>query len=566
MKLKNFIFTIILIIYFSQQIYSQNLVNIPMLPLDKNYKTIYAPITAAQIYQNKAILIRTANINITKGENHFIIINLTKDILPNTLLVYKANENDKFIIKDFEIKTVKNKFILNKKEQELKKQLDKLKKELQKNIDKVEIIDNEIKFYKNIAATTTTEISKNLTFKDVKIKNSSNIINFISIQLEKKFKTKRKLEEKIKKLKDEIAIIESNLSKIIKKNLQKVKILYIRIFSNQNLKSKIFIKYLISKAYWQPYYEINYNSKKEKVEVKCYAKIVQTTSEKWTNIKISLLTGSPLFDVTLPKPTPWIIRKYKPYTAYYKKGKPRFSKSLPKQISTAQESASQISPQEYEMPKRITGIKSQEVNIKINLAGKFDILNTIEGKKILYKELKFNKSEVFYTAVPSKNQMAYLTVKFANTSDMILLKGNAALYLNNNYTGKGRIKNNLRINEKIKFSFGIDENIKIQKKLLFKKAGKKGIIKNKKMMNYGYEIKVENYKNKKITLYIEEPLPFSQDEDIKVELYDNSPKYHERKENGIYVWKLKLNPQEKIRIIYKFKIVYPEDVEIWGLR
>ena len=72
----------------------------------------------------------------------------------------------------------------------------------------------------------------------------------------------------------------------------------------------------------------------------------------------------------------------------------------------------------------------------------------------------------------------------------------------------------------------------------------------------------ENYKDKKITVYIEEPMPFSEDTDIKVDIYEKSIKEHEKKDRGIYVWKFKLDPNEKKEFKYKFRIIYPKDASV----
>ncbi len=526
-------------------------------------KIVQAPVDSVEVFQNKAIVKRQLELKLHKGENKLVITDLPLNLYPNTLWLDKVDKNSPFIIKEFELKTVQNKIILGDKEEKLKKELESLKEKLKEKQDAINIIDKKIRFYSDISAKSTVEASKNLVLKDINIKNMTDVLEFISNGLDENMAEKRKITKEIKKISDEITILSSHLSNIQRKSVTRINVLFIRIIANADIESSAIIKYVVANAYWTPYYEINFNPKKEVIEAKCFAKIVQTTSEKWTNVKLILSTGSPLFDVTLPETQPWIVRAYK-YREYKRKvGK--MWKAAPKAMEEVA-LYDKIELQEpAKIPRKLTSIQKEELNIKMELTGRFDILNTGEAKKASFRDLTFKKSDVFYTAIPTKNRMAYLTVEFENDSDMILLAGESSLYLNANYTGKGRIKENIRTGEKIKFSFGVDENIKIEKKTLHTKAGKKGLFKGKKKVDYGFEIKIENYKDKEINLFIEEPIPFSENDDIKVDFYKANIKYHEKKDRGIYIWKLKLKPKEKKELIYKFNIIYPKDMSIQGL-
>ena len=534
--------------------------------LKTDAKIVKAPVDSVEVYQNKAMVERQLELKLQKGENKFVIMDLPLNLYPNTLWVYKVDKNSLFNIKEFELKKAQDKVILGDKEKKLKKELDSLKEELGKRQDAINVIGKKIKFYSEISAKSAGEASKNLILKDINIRNMTDVLEFVSNGLDESMAERRKIEKEIKKISDEIKILASHLSDIQRRSIAGINVLFIRIIANADIESSVTIKYVVANAYWTPYYEINFNPKREEIEAKCFAKIVQTTSEKWTNVKLTLSTGSPLFDVTLPETRPWIVRAVK-YRDYKREsaGHLLTKSAIPQAMEKGYSKDELKVQQAAKIPRKLALIQKEELNIRMELTGRFDILNTGEAKKVSFRDLIFKNSDVFYTAIPTKNRMAYLTVEFENDSDMLLLAGESSLYLNANYTDKGRIKENIRTGEKIKFSFGVDENIKIEKETLHAKTGKKGLFKGKNRINYGFKIEIENYKDKKIDLFIEEPVPFSEDEDIKVDFYEANIKVHEKKDRGIYIWKLKLNPKEKKELIYKFRISYPKDMHIQGL-
>jgi uncharacterized protein (TIGR02231 family) len=229
------------------------------------------------------------------------------------------------------------------------------------------------------------------------------------------------------------------------------------------------------------------------------------------------------------------------------------------------EAAADNAVQPAHPPQAVDNYKSDELGIKAVLSGRFDVLNTGEVKKASIKEMKLKRKDIYYTAVPSRNEAAYLTVEFENNDDMLMMPGETSLSIDGNYSGKANIDSNIRKGETLKFSFGIDENIKVIKTKLQEKKGESGIFGSDKKLDFGYRITVENYKAKEAPIYIKEPLPFSENDKIKVEMYESSDKPDYEEDRGIKVWKINLKPGEKKEITYRFRVTYPKDMNVSGL-
>jgi uncharacterized protein (TIGR02231 family) len=521
-------------------------------------------ISNVTVYSGRALVERKATLSLSAGENYFAVSDLPAQLMDNTLLVYKGDKEASFLIKEFEFKEIEAAVVLKEEEKKLKDKLNLLTDEQKSKEDRLEVLKAKAKFYTDLTAKSSTEAGQAIGQKEVSVKNISDVLAFAATGLEAVMKEKRTIDKRLVVIKDEINIIQSQLSELYTKNTKRSKVLFIRTASNVAASADIRIKYVVPDAYWYPSYECNYIFDQGVIDAGYYAMISQNTGEKWNRVKLTIASGTPLYDVSLPVPYPWIVDERK---NYYSGGAEKRSmmKSAPVAMAEAYDSAAESGLAASAAAPVAATFQQDELNIKANLTGKFDVSDTGEVKKVLIKEMKLKKNEIFYTAVPTQNEAAYLTIDFENNDEMIMVPGEVSLYMDGNYSGKANINANVRKGEKLKFSFGIDENIKLKKEKLQEKKGESGIFGSDKKTDFGYRLTAENYKSKDVTLYIKEPLPFSENDRIKVDVYETSLKPDAIEDRGVYVWKVTLKAGEKKEITYRFKITHPKDMNVNGI-
>ena len=115
-------------------------------------------------------------------------------------------------------------------------------------------------------------------------------------------------------------------------------------------------------------------------------------------------------------------------------------------------------------------------------------------------------------------------------------------------------------------SLGIDEGVKIERKLKKKQTDYAGLLSKETTVHYEYLIEITNGKSKEINLDLNDQFPISRNEKIKVEM--ESPKGGEAEVNdqGIISWKLKLAAGVKKTVPVKFSVAYPKDLNIRGIQ
>jgi uncharacterized protein (TIGR02231 family) len=117
----------------------------------------------------------------------------------------------------------------------------------------------------------------------------------------------------------------------------------------------------------------------------------------------------------------------------------------------------------------------------------------------------------------------------------------------------------------LELSLGIDEGIKIERKLQKKYTDYAGVLRKETTVYFEYVIEITNGKSSEITLDLSDQFPVSRNEKVKVEM--ELPKVGDAtiSDEGIILWKIKFAPGVKKSIPVKFSVTYPKDLTISGL-
>ena len=84
---------------------------------------------------------------------------------------------------------------------------------------------------------------------------------------------------------------------------------------------------------------------------------------------------------------------------------------------------------------------------------------------------------------------------------------------------------------------------------------------NEKTKTVSYEIAIKNYKAGTIKLTIEDQLPVTNNEDIKVELVSSS-KAEYNKDEGLLIWKQEIPTKETRKLNFTYTLKYNKDKQL----
>ncbi|MCA1927172.1 MAG: mucoidy inhibitor MuiA family protein [Calditerrivibrio sp.] len=499
-------------------------------------------IKSVSVYLDGALIKKSMKVPLVKGENSVRISGNSLYTNDNTVSVYFDKIND---VKILNVKTEKT--FLNKKNSEkvekLNIKIDSLNKQITALNNEKSILNNSINLFQR--DNTFNQFNK------FTILEFEEYIKFSERILASKYEKIASIDEKLKKLLEEKKSLEMELS-LIKSNEKADKTIIIECTSNADIDSSLELSYMVNNVSWKPSYDIKADTSSGKIEVIYYAVVKQSTYEDWNNVTLDISTARHVYG-NIPKLTPIIVDFYKPIV---KKSSPLYIEAL------ATKSAKLLQPE----------VELSDEDLKPKVSENFTSFSFLIPKKVNIpsdnEEYRFqiysayNENSISYYSAPKLLERVFLEGKTANKSEFPLLSGEMNLYMDGRFINKAKQISTILPGDNFTMSFGVDESIGISRSLKKRFTETVGVFSKNNLLIYEYEIKITNSKKKDVKVNIEDILPKSANESIKVELLNLSQEKYKMDEDNIISWGIELKAGEKKILRYGFKIEYPQDKKI----
>ncbi len=371
-----------------------------------------------------------------------------------------------------------------------------------------------------------------------------------------------KLENDIEDLQEEIKILRAKRNQISHSDSK-----YYEVDITLDVQNagpiELEVGYSISQARWDPLYIVDLL--KETASVQRLAKIYNFSGFDWKNVNIIVTTGTRK-PVSIDTVTPFYLK----LAPLYSPKRKRMARAVGgAAMKSAKMDIDDFAPEMEESPALMAApapeapgmvYRESETSIsqtghqRFELSGKHAIPsgNTPKTLHLDHFNLKLEKSYYWSSTQPK----LIMTHELEN-DQYFLLPGNAKVFIAGEYISQSNLDT---IHPKEKFTLGIIESydLKVEKKLVHREVQKKGLIKGKRQMDFGYEIKIQNQIETLCKLKLIDRFPHSLDENIEVEI-DNVNIEPAEKNQGVYEWEFELKKEEEIKIIFDYSVRYPPD-------
>jgi uncharacterized protein (TIGR02231 family) len=116
----------------------------------------------------------------------------------------------------------------------------------------------------------------------------------------------------------------------------------------------------------------------------------------------------------------------------------------------------------------------------------------------------------------------------------------------------------------LRIPFGVDNRVKVTRTVLPQKGTREGLIGRDRQVVRAFRTTIENLRDLPITIVLEERVPISEEERIKVEISEaTTPGSVELKDRpGVLNWRLELKPKEKRDVTLEYAIRHPRDLPV----
>ncbi len=326
--------------------------------------------------------------------------------------------------------------------------------------------------------------------------------------------------------------------------------------------------YVAPGAFWRPAYRATLDAAKGEVDLVAEGVVVQRSGEDWDNVALTLSTAAPARGVSPPELTAWLLRPYEP--------QPMAKAKLMERSEVvggygavvggvAASAAAPPPPPEEAAEMETAEIVHTAYNVSFDVPGKTTVPADGREHRVTLDRQTL-KSDVSYRTAPAAQEAAFLIAKTHAPAAYPLLGGPMRVFAGPTYLGSLALPET-GPGAELTVPFGQDNRVVVKHVVLPQGQGREGFISKDKVTTFGFKTTIENLRDVKVDLVLEDRIPVSEDERIKVEVGDATTKGYKNVPDrpGIVEWTLTLNPKEKKEVILEYSVRRPKDLNIPGL-
>ena len=368
----------------------------------------------------------------------------------------------------------------------------------------------------------------------------------------------------------------------------------VTVMAERAMVSEISLTYFVNAAGWTASYDLRASKESQSVEIKHPATVYQNTGIDWKDVLLTLSTGDPSQMNVKPILTPQYLTYFAPVVQVdnlrYKQqealAKPSaYGKNRPRNAPNAYQNTTLnnvvVTGSPAPRADRDADLNDDEAKEVAEKDGVTDFTQVTQNMMRVEYEIKLkyaiesdnkphnvviqNKtmpSVYSYSVVPKLDPDAFLMARVTDWEDMNLIPGTARVYFDNSYIGESYI-NPRNTNDTLLLNLGRDKSIVVTRTKVKDKCKDKTFSDNH-LLTRTYDIVVRNNKNIPIRLVVEDQMPVTKEQDIKIDyLEDSNARFNA--ETGKLVWDFSLKPKDNKKLTFSFEIKSPKEKALSAL-
>jgi hypothetical protein len=383
------------------------------------------------------------------------------------------------------------------------------------------------------------------------------------------------------------------------------------------------LNYLVSNASWRPQYKLRTGGKeKDSVSVEYQAAIDQQTGEDWTNVALTLSTAQPMLNAAPPDlralevsvggtgvafsqapglpgggpatgaggragvggpagmpPASAIARdldklakdQRKQSVDNYNAKNPELAGKLANDAAANEQFRDLLEAKE-ELEKDAAGgrgLLGDGPSVTYAIKGKLTIPSRNDEQVIEIAKLEM-APKFYYKAVPVLTPNVYRLADLVNTSDYVLLPGEATMYMAGDFVGQSKLPL-VAVGKPFTVGFGIDPQLQVTRKLVDKTRTTQG---GNQVLTFKYRIQLSSYKTVAVPVQVWDRMPHAEAAmTIAINLANPKPELsteplyvRDEKPKGLLRWDVNVAPNQNaekvLTIDYEFKMELDKNVNI----
>lgn len=578
--------------------------------------TVEAPITKVTVYPGQAKITRMAGLDLEAGEHTIVIERLPGDVNPETFTV-SASGVDGATILGLRPRRVQHLEPPREELAKVEREVRRLEQEERRVVmDHLAAFKQQKELLKKLAETAGSEMGKQVTGGSLDISQWNAAYDFIGSKAIQTDDSIRQAQFALKDIEDRRSLLLDQQYDLNSRKRLKSTSVAIDLRLERAGKLEMDLDYVVDGANWEPLYDARLDPETDTVEISYFADIYQKTGEDWNDVELTLSTSQPSQGTGPGLLPPQWLRGPAPGTSsnlLSEVGGVQGKSRIIDRFETSPQSSLSQAEIEPRPVQAVDALLEQVAGVQTNATGEVFVSGTPAGEvvyqadgvptgdalggsspaglasgrvmnsstyntnfRIMRKEtIRSDNQQVRapiaqyrfgatprFLCRPLLRQEVYRVASVVNQSDAPLMSGSMSIFVGSNYIGRTH-KGGLTIpREKFTIPFGPDNSVKASRKIV---QHKRTLSSTKVRQDQTIEITLTNHALEPKEVRLEETLPVSQDNRIKVDIRDKRPDTDDPDGHGMLRWRLTLQPGEETTVSFSYRIEYPRGIPVKGL-
>jgi uncharacterized protein (TIGR02231 family) len=317
------------------------------------------------------------------------------------------------------------------------------------------------------------------------------------------------------------------------------------------------LSYVVPGATWQPEYDLDFapRTRGSKVgpgtaRLTVGAVVRQTTGEDWSNVRLSLSTARPKLGTEAPLPAPLLVDGYE-----HKRDKVLVQAQERREQIAGGGGAGSAGPGSATLDDKGNAFVLTLPN-RVTVAA--------DGRPIWAPvDLVEGQAVTKLVTAPKLDEHVYQVIALKNPAAYPLLEGRVRSYRAGSYVGDAQLRYR-GVGEPIEVSLGIDEEIKVERKVLDEKTKDPSLLGSTRHLVRATRVILTNRAAAAETVELRENVPVSQADEVKVEIAGKQTTggYVLDGARGFVTWSISLKSGEQRNVDLGYVIHLPESWQL----
>ena len=496
------VFTLLFSVLFLTSL-SSSQVSLEMEPVEAS-----STITDVTLYRNRAAITRTATLDVQVGGYTIYFRDLPSSVYLDSVQA-RTGDNATLLSVDTSSTPVA------KNVRDIIKEITAEIEVVEAKLDTVNARKEALQLQVTMLKTLITQAGKEHE-GTVDLEALENQIAFIGIKMTSLTEDQAKNDQDRERLRDELQTLRARRQNITSNRRTQLDAI-VDIGVKKAGSIEVQLTYLVNNASWQPKYSIRANNAGDEITVEYDAELWQRTGENWTDVSMTLSTAQPQRSTTPPMPNPWFVDVYVAPPPVADKSRPR--SAVRAGAETAMVGAKYLGIELVEAASASATVNNDGPAVSFSLPRTITVPSNREDKQTTSLGAFETEAELFRIAIPMLTDSTFIRSNVTNTSDYILLPGQASIFHGSDYVGKTSLPT-IAPNETFPLDLGIDPVVTATRILLEKETSSTGLFASGKQTMYDYRITISNGHDEAIELQVWDRYPVSRNEEIEV-ILDN---------------------------------------------